>query len=1131
MRKFAIALYLITFGFNTIQAQTSFTEASDLLANQFVNSGAALGVADMNGDGLDDIIRLHSTTQLVIEHQTIDGHFENLITGISTPLSNWSLCIDDIDKNGANDVFLGTANFPHHIVWADESGKEYNMETLSGPAILPQGANFADIDNDGDSDLFVCNDNGTNFIYRNDGTQNLIYDTEILNTNTTPASDNSGNYASLWTDYDNDGDLDLYISKCRLGVVEVTDPRRINMLWENDGHGNFTEVAQQRGLVPFAQTWSTDFADIDNDGDLDVFMINHDTTSRLYENDGTGHYTDITSQAGFSPAIDNITVGIQAQFADFDGDNFVDLLISSSQGSYKYFRNNGDKSFSVIFGAFQTLDPMHSYAIGDLNNDGFLDLIAGFGMGYNNPTLISDKLFLNDGNSNNWSKIILKGTNSNINGVGARLEAHGSWGIMIREIRSGVSYGINNSLTAHFGLGSSSQIDSLVIKWPSGYHQVVANPNINETLIIEEEGCLNPPPTNLDASICEGDSLIFGTQNLTESGQYFEIYKLPEGCDSTVILNLTVSTLSNQNISLSVCEGDSYTFPDGSTHAITADTVHTSFFTSVNNCDSIITTSLNVLPTYSFSNFDEVCQGSSYTWPDGTSSVILDAQSQTSHLLNQYNCDSIIVTSVNIIPAPNSQQYDEICQGENYTFPDGNTIQINEDFIYEISFPNSQSCDSIVSYIITSLSDYNLVDSDQACVGDSYTFPDGTSFAGLTTSFSWTSHLTASTGCDSTILINLEVLEGSEFTEMVELCEGETYKFPDGSDQIIDQDLSYTSVLNSSNGCDSIIHTNIITKQSYLFTLSESICRGDSYTFFDGTTQFNIEEDLIHQTNFITFDGCDSIIMTDLTVIQPIEATQNILICQGDNYIFPDGSIVLDINEDFMQESLIPASNICDSLIITNVSVSPSYDQTVPFTICPGETIQIGDLFLENINSDTTIIFDNNTLIGCDSIFTYNINLEEINTMVTLDQATATAVALDVSYQWFDCTTGIIIEGATEQYFTPEIDGSYAAILEGIGCITETDCIDIIGTSLQDLEFSKNINLYPNPTQDQLEINFKTNNSLIKASIYNVQGQKLISFETKDEYIKVMTEQLDSGLYFIKFNMEENATMKKFIKE
>jgi len=128
-----------------------------------------------------------------------------------------------------------------------------------------------------------------------------------------------------------------------------------------------------------------------------------------------------------------------------------------------------------------------SLAIGDLNSDGFLDIYAGYANLFTSPSTIDDQLFMNQGNSNNWIQIDLEGTVSNLNGIGARVELHGSWGIQIREVRSGEGYGVHNSFLQHFGIGSASQITKVVVNWPSGIVNEVLNPSTNQVLTIIEE--------------------------------------------------------------------------------------------------------------------------------------------------------------------------------------------------------------------------------------------------------------------------------------------------------------------------------------------------------------------------------------------------------------------------------------------------------------------------------------------------------------------------------------------------------------------------------------------------------------------------------------------------------------------
>lgn len=471
--------------------QITFTNATDSLEFSALRSGAPMAIADMNGDGLDDIVRLDSRRFLYIEYQQADTTtFEGAYFGDLGEVF-WSICIADVDGNGYNDILTGGAYTGLHLLKANADGTAYSTTVIDQPPIFLQGSNFVDINTDGEADLFACHDDGLSVPFKNDGDGNFTPDFSLITATTTVPSDNSGNYGSVWTDYDNDNDLDLYIAKCRVGVEDPTDGRRINTLYQNDGNNNFTEVAIQANLIPFGQSWASDFGDFDNDGDLDVFIINHDINNSLYRNDGDGTFTDITLFSGINDELSQAGAGLQIKFADFDNDGWLDLLFTSINGQHELLHNNGNGTFSKMVAAFPVDDRIHSAVVGDLDNDGFLDIYAGYGFGYNQLSNQPDRLFLNDGNDNHYFKVLLEGTTSNTNAIGARLELYGTWGKQIREVRSGESYGIMNSLTKHFGLGAADQIDSLYIRWPSGnLDRVIAPPTDTVLMITEGDFCL-----------------------------------------------------------------------------------------------------------------------------------------------------------------------------------------------------------------------------------------------------------------------------------------------------------------------------------------------------------------------------------------------------------------------------------------------------------------------------------------------------------------------------------------------------------------------------------------------------------------------------------------------------------------
>lgn len=470
----------------------SFSSQSVALAGTYNNC-----VVDMNGDNLDDIVSVSATQLQILQKNSGSAGF----TTVTVPLTNvvnqpsWSIAAGDYNKDGYNDLVLGGGNGATFLQTAN-NGTAYNSVNFA-QYIFCQRSNFTDINKDGNLDAFVCHDVDPNVYFMNNGSGVLSYIQGGLGDHA-----EGGNYGSIWVDYDNDGDSDLFIAKCRGGATTAN----INELHRNNGDGTFTNVSVAANMADPIQTWSSAWGDFDNDGDMDALVGASSNTNgmhKLMRNNGDGTFSDVTAGSGY----DTFTsMGVEHVAHDFNNDGFVDVFGAGN----KVMINNGNMTFTP-----HSVTPTNG-PIGDLNNDGFLDVQNGNVIYYNNP------------NANNWIKINLKGIQSNSNGIGARVEIYGAWGKQIRDVRSGDGFRNMSTLNTHFGIGTETQITQVIIKWPSGVVDIITNPTTNQPLNVIEGSTLGVAENNLGNFTMypnpTNDYIRFNTADATEKIKSVTIY-------------------------------------------------------------------------------------------------------------------------------------------------------------------------------------------------------------------------------------------------------------------------------------------------------------------------------------------------------------------------------------------------------------------------------------------------------------------------------------------------------------------------------------------------------------------------------------------------------------------------------
>jgi hypothetical protein len=527
MKKLSL-LFLALFSININISAQQFTEITDSPVvndgSNFYNTGVAWGDYDKDGD-CDLILTtydpIHQFEENVLFQNNCNGRFTKVaVPGIATDRasSRSSAWIDynndgNLDLfvcNGANETFLQRQG---SFLYRNNADGTFTRIT-SGPGAhrgrLSMGHQWADINNDSYIDVAVADIGGPVSLYMNNGDDTFakVTDDPVV-TDGALANDT----AVAFADIDNDGDQDLFV----LTLYETPG----NRFYRNNGEGGFTRVTDSVvGDDPnnLGTSTSASFVDYNDDGDLDLYVCNLSfrdggiTRNFLYRNDD-GTFTEVTT-AG--PIVTDTGKSAHAAWSDYDNDGDIDVYVTR-QGSNKLYDNNGDGTFTSNISSIIVDAPGSGGAAwADFNNDGYPDLIVPSGEGQDNS--VTTKMYVNNGNGNNWVNIKLIGTQSNTNAIGARVSAlatiNGSPKRQYRVVSStnGGLNGGQNMLNVHFGLRHAPIIDELTIDWPaSGIVQVFNNVPVNTFMEITEEESSDPINIQL-AALCEPDlSTIRGT--------------------------------------------------------------------------------------------------------------------------------------------------------------------------------------------------------------------------------------------------------------------------------------------------------------------------------------------------------------------------------------------------------------------------------------------------------------------------------------------------------------------------------------------------------------------------------------------------------------------------------------------
>ena len=486
-----------------------FRDVGHLVGVNRLNQAGGGIMDDFDNNGLLDIVTttFDPTGAMTFYRNTGNGTFENCAdaAGLADQLGGLNCVQTDYNNDGHLDIFvIRGAWFPQQLairpsLLRNDGNGKFTDVTAEAGLIEPLNsiaAAWADYDNDGWLDLFVCCEEQPSRLYRNLGNGRFE---DVAAAAGVAGRKPFACKGVAWIDYDNDNYPDLFLDHLSLEGAR---------LYRNNKNGTFGDVTRSLGIdgpVLGFSCWAWDY---DNDGWLDIFATCYDrsvegvvqgltakphklNSNRLYRNRQGKGFEDVTREAG----LDLVFATMGSNFGDFDNDGFLDMYLGTGEPNLstivpnRMFKNIAGSRFAEVTASSGTgnLQKGHGVACGDWDRDGDVDIFIEMG-GVINGDKYHNILFQNPGHDNHWLTVKLVGQKTNRAAIGARLKivTNAPNQTIHRHITTGSSFGAN-PLEQTIGVGKAERISQLEIRWPtSGTTQVFRNVPIDAAIEITE---------------------------------------------------------------------------------------------------------------------------------------------------------------------------------------------------------------------------------------------------------------------------------------------------------------------------------------------------------------------------------------------------------------------------------------------------------------------------------------------------------------------------------------------------------------------------------------------------------------------------------------------------------------------
>jgi hypothetical protein len=676
---------------------------------------------------------------------------------------------------------------------------------------------------------------------------------------------------------------------------------------------------------------------------------------------------------------------------------------------------------------------------------------------------------------------------------------------------------------------------------------------------------------NQNITICSGKSITVGTHTYNTTGNYTDVLKAKNGCDSTVYTNLTVTQAITKTQEFTICAGKSITV---GTHTYNTTGTYTDPFKTKEGCDSIVTTKLTVLKAIATNQNLYICQGKSVKVGN---SVYTKNGTYTDVLKAKNGCDSTVTTYLNVSPAPTYSQQFTVCKGGSIKI--GDHIY-TKDGMYKDTVKTKAGCDSIVtSYLTFSTIPYSGQQTLTRCEGKPVIV--GTHIHTKTGTYKDTIK-TVKGGCDSVVTTNLTVTPAPTSSQTLTTCAGKPIKV---GDHFHGATGTYKDTVKTKGGCDSIVTTNLTVFPAVNGSQAPTTCAGKPFKvgnhlyYKPGTYKDTVK----------TPGGCDSIVTTYLTVTAAPTGSQTLTTCAGkpvkvgDHFHYVTG----------IYKDTVKTGGGCDSIVTTDLTVTPAIvGGSRSLTTCAGKPVKIGNIYYSvegtykdtvktgggcdsivsvaltvtkaPTGSQTLTICEGKPLVinnhiystsgtyvdtvkspgGCDSVLTTYLTVNP-SPVATLDLSNIDTVCIGLNvtltgglpaggvYSGVG-VTGNVFNSGTAGLGVHQITYTITDLKGCEGFVKGKIYVDLC-TSVDNEQVTNNLVVYPNPYSDKFRMELTlVKSDMVSIRMINILGETVKHIESsvlsgvyKNE---IDTKELPNGIYFITVQTSDSRIVQRVIK-